>query len=327
MVPIAASNTPLEPGSVLCLGLDIAWFGGSRHDPSSRHDCLAWTLDVPTQPPRRGLRRIALADRDPGAGLLLEAVTEIVATHPADRVVFAVDAPLQEAPGRDLPPRSPIPRKGEVARRRGENVFSADRQRIDRLRGGSGGWHPNLQPGAPVAPRVRALIEGLSPLGFLAWTPRDASHPRSLLECFPAETIWAGRVMGLYPASARVGAIKEYKSTAGRFLTDDEVADLVRRVASPLGSLAGDEREWPAIVDQAVAWMLGDPGWPREGGRHRGGKPLDDVVDTLLCLLVARAHAAGASHVWHDPEDPEDGHICTAGTLARLEERAGGRLD
>lgn len=46
---------------------------------------------------------------------------------------------------------------------------------------------------------------------------------------------------------------------------------------------------------------------------------LDDVVDTLLCLLVARAHAAGHSHLWHDPDAPDDGHICGAGTLQRLE--------
>lgn len=315
-----STNSPPSAGlTTLCLGLDIAWFGGSKADPASRHDCLAWTIDVPGTAPTFGLRRIPLPDRDPTAAILLEFVTEIVNDFPADRVVFAIDAPLQEAAHRDLPPRSPLPGKGEVARRKGEDAFSRDRQRLDALRGGSEGWHPNLQPGAPVAPRVKALIAGLETLDFRPWTPQYAHHPRLALECFPAATIWAGRVAGLYPPSSSAAEIKAYKATRRRILTDPEVEDLVRRVASPLGPLAGDDEAWPGIVDQAISWMLSDPTWPRKGDHHTGGKMLDDVVDTLLCLLVARAHAAGQSHLWHDHEVPDDGHICGAGTLERLE--------
>lgn len=323
-VPHDASTPSHRPTtSLICLGLDIAWFGGSKADPASRHDCLAWTLEGPGTPTSFGLRRIPLPDRDPTAAILLDAVTEIVSECRADRIVFAIDAPLQESSHRNLPRRSPLPGKGEVARRKGEDTFSRDRQRLDALRGGSEGWHPNLQPGAPVAPRVKALISGLESQDFRPWTPQDAQHPRLALECFPAATIWAGRVAGLYPPTSSAAETKAYKATRRRLLSDSEVEDLVRRVAGPLGPLAEDVDVWPGIVDQAISWMLSDPAWTRKGQHHNGGKMLDDVVDTLLCLLVARAHAAGHSHLWHDPEAPDDGHICGAGTLAYLESCAG----
>jgi len=323
---------PLEPdrvprrsgasGPTLCIGLDIAWFGGSKADPDSQHDFLAWLHLVPGSPPLPGWSRVRLADRDPEARQILSVVGDLLGRHPASRVVFGIDAPLQESPGRNLPERAPLPKAGEVARRRGEDRFGEARRRIDEARGGAGGWHPNLQPGAPLAPRVRRFREGLEAMGFRAWTPSDAAHPRLLLECFPAEAIWCTRVSGGYPPEATPAGVKAYKSVRRRILTSGEVESLVGTVLRPLADATGLGGAWNEVVDATLAWMLRDASWRTADGGYRGGKLLDDAVDTLLCLATAASYAHDLAHVWHDPEAPDDGHICGPGPLARLEASA-----
>ena len=153
------SNLPtsigyLERATTLCIGLDVAWFGGSKKDPSSRYDFLAaavidsqWTVhDV-------DCIRIPLKNHDldgTQTALGLKSLVDRFRSRKA-RIVLAIDAPLQAVTGR-LPTRQPIPEKGQVKRRACEEYLNCKRKNIDTAFGGAKGWHPNIQPGARSLP-------------------------------------------------------------------------------------------------------------------------------------------------------------------------------
>jgi predicted RNase H-like nuclease len=292
-------------GSVLCIGLDIAWFGGSKSDPSSQFDCIGSV--VVADGSARGtvrLTRVALNNRDPDAVITLREIDRLIADHSdAARVLLALDAPIQEA-------SLPIPMGRTKRRRACEELLSERRQLIDRVAGGAAGWHPNIQPGAPLAPRVTKLLQGLADLGFDLWTPENRNANRLVIECFPAEAIWAMKRMGQFPAAMTSGEAKAYKSQKRRRLTGMQVQELVHTVLPAFGFACG--ATWPGIVDSAIAWMLADPSWQVDGF-YRGGKQLDDVVDTMICVATSLGYATGCAHVWYDPEHPDDGHIVGPG--------------
>ena len=194
-------------GPILCIGLDIAWFGGAAADPDSQYDCLAWALlnRRPDQPfsLTAHLERIELEDRDPDAGQLLRAVEALLKKHSAaGRVVFAIDAPIQAAHRPGLPTRAALPPAGTIERRACEVYLSQERQRIDNAAGGANNWHPNILPGAPLAPRVMSLLAGLDQLGFRLWTEADLAAARLVIECFPAEAIWAMKRLNRFEAAS-----------------------------------------------------------------------------------------------------------------------------
>lgn len=311
------------PGSVLCIGLDVAWFGGSAGDRDSRYDCLAWACLTPGggtgRPWSGGLERVALPDRDPRGDRLLGAIDVLLETHgAAGRVVFAVDAPVQASPRPRLGVRPASPKRGEVQPRACDRYLGRCLKAIDRAAGGSGGWHPNVQPGAPLPPRVMNLLSGLRQRGFSLWTEADRGAIKLVIECFPAEAIWAMRRLGRYPPSATAERVKEYKGQRGTHLTSQQVRDRVRLVLGGFAADSGDPGHWGRLVDDAVARMLADRTWQPDPGKYRGGKLLDDVVESLICLATASSYAHGLSHVWQDPDDPDDGHIIGPGRLDHL---------
>jgi hypothetical protein len=69
---------------------------------------------------------------------------------------------------------------------------------------------------------------------------------------------------------------------------------------------------WGTLVEAALAWMIADPTW-QTNGVYRGGKLLDDVVDTMICLATSLSYAKRNAHVWHDSTHPDDGHIVGPG--------------
>lgn len=132
--------------SILCIGLDIAWFGGSAKKPDSQYDCLASTL-LQSEAVNLDLNidRIKLHDRDPQAKQLIEAISILLENYPSvGKVIFAIDAPLQAVRRDNLPVRKAALEKGSVKRRACESHLSARRQAIDALAGKSEGWHPNI---------------------------------------------------------------------------------------------------------------------------------------------------------------------------------------
>ena len=61
-----------------------------------------------------------------------------------------------------------------------------------------------------------------------------------------------------------------------------------------------------------LAEILVDEEW-RKGENYPGGKMLDDVVDSMLCLATAISYTSDNAHVWHDLKHPKDGHIIGPG--------------
>jgi len=302
-------------GIVLCIGLDIAWFGGSAKKKDSQYDCLASALVRPEdQGINLQINRVGLEDRDPDAIQLLQGVDALLNEHRGvERIVFAMDAPIQSAVRDHFVARTPLSVAGMVERRACENRLSERRQAIDREAVGVNGWHPNIQPGAPLAPRVEQLLEGLIGRGFDFWMTDNRIPEKLVIECFPAEAIWAMKRIGCYPDVITAAKAKAYKRQQGKRLTAEQVQSLVHDVLDSFGtSCVGNER-WLGLVNAVIAWMTDDQTGQTEDGLYRGGKLLDDVVDTMICLATSLSYAHERAHVWFDPADVDDGHIIGPG--------------
>lgn len=67
------------------------------------------------------------------------------------------------------------------------------------------------------------------------------------------------------------------------------------------------------MVDAAVGWLETDGHFRLDDDCYRGGKLVDDAVDTMICLATALSYARGCAHVWQDPGRLDDGHIIGPG--------------
>ena len=307
-----------EPKRTLCIGLDLAWFGGSKNDPRSRYDFLAVALlGSGSDVEEAECLRVPLPNHDLDAEETVTGLKNLMKKYDAkaDRVVLAVDAPLQAAI-RGLPVRKPIPKTDSVKRRACEAYLNCKRKSIDNAAGGAKGWHPNIQPGAPLAPRVESLLKKLG--GTLKpWTREKAQNGKLIIECFPAEAIWSAKRMGWFATNIGASKAKEYKNQKGKRLTFEKVTKLVVAVLSPFGKVCKGNLWDKRIVSKVLDAILTDRDWKRND-RYPGGKMLDDVVDSLMCLATAISYAAGDAHVWQDLNHPSDGHIIGPGTMQEL---------
>jgi hypothetical protein len=342
----AALASPLAVEPTVCIGLDFAWWGGGSK-PGSQTDTLFFASVPGDQADPLKMWRVHLSETfnpdaadtkpncDADAALVLGAVEKIVkGQQDAGRVVLAVDAPLQ-ALDRALPPRS---RKPESKAAGGEKTAKGMAYRLcdeaarEGLRqdSGEGGWKHvwNIQPGAPLCPRVVELVAGLKRLGFeLYTTPADAPGRRVLIECFPGEALWALGVLGHF-GDYRPGEAKEYKverwadprlwgQPAGKAWRPwPEVMGWVYRglygfgAAQVIGVSPEVFRDWMTDLTKHV--LNDDLITDAAGGRARRGKPLDDLVESMNCFLTAVSFAQGRAHVWLG-DDPQDGHIIGPG--------------
>jgi SAM-dependent methyltransferase len=306
-------------GATLCIGLDMAWFGGTKGDDHSKYDFLASVIvgGESEEEPEPEFTRVSLGNgRDPAAELTLAAIRKILRKNSSvKRIVFALDAPIQ-ARDRQLPERQPSLKKGEkgkIKRRACEDHLEAKRKAIDKQCGGSGGgWHPKIQAGAPLAPRVKCLLAGLTQLSFELWTPESRTAPKLAIECFPAEAIWAAKRLEGFREEMTAPCVKAYKNQNGS-LNEEQVKKLVRDVLHGFEGLSGNPELWKRLVEKAIEWMLQDQAWQIEDGLYRSGKLLDDVVDTMICLVTSLSYTQQCAHVWFDPDHTDDGHIIGPG--------------
>ena len=306
--------------TTLCIGLDLAWFGGSVGNPDSQHDYLLSCILSPNPLDTQLLiERLKLIDRDPSADIISTAIEAVIAKNAAhvERVVLAVDAPLQT---------TTILSAGQTkAWRAADRAFSAIRQGIDRQWGGSRGWQPTLQPGAPIPPRVKALTERMMErLGFNLWEPHLAHSPRLLFETFPSEALWAFKRLGAYPTVDRGHELRRYKKLRKELLSDNDILDWLTTLLMPAEPLIHCEGIWRDLVTQAAHWLLGTFR-PNAEGRYRVGKFFDDLIDTLFCLATAISYAKGHAHVFMDLDAPRDGHMIGPGALSTSSGQNAGR--
>lgn len=105
--------------------------------------------------------------------------------------------------------------------------------------------------------------------------------------------------------------VKGYKKLKRARLSEPEVRNLVHKVLDEFAIC--HPHGWPTIVERAIDWLLADDTWKTPEDTYRGGKLLDDCIDTTIALATALSYANRSAHVWQDPNDEEDGHIIGPG--------------
>ena len=144
---------------------------------------------------------------------------------------------------------------------------------------------------------------------------QDADSKKLVIECFPGEAIWAAKRLGHYSESLTAWCAKAYKNQNGIGLSEREVRKCVDdAIRDAFGFLSC---EWNQLVDQLLTKMLEDATW-RCGEVYRGGKLLDDVVDSMISFGTAFGYAIGNAHVWQHNEYRADGHIIGPGRFIRV---------
>lgn len=308
MLPGCFHTGTTVPVRALCMGLDLAWFGGSRNDPDSRYDCLAAMLVDPLAgTTRMFMERIPLEQGDVDGQALVAAVDDILhrSSIGQDPVILALDAPLLAA--------SEVPLGRQKAWRRIEHVFTEARRTLDASVPKDPGWAPVLQPGVPIPSRVLSIRGVLSSnRGFRPWMPEEAQlSGRLFFETYPSGTLWMARRQGGY-SGRDAREVRGYKKLRGRTLTGVALEALVTGVLAPLSGVLSADRIWREFIDYLLCWMVQDSKLQCLGG-YRGGKLVDDVIDAALCLAAAMGYLFGDVLAFVDPEYPEDGHILIPG--------------
>lgn len=328
-------------GEVLAIGVDVTWWGGSPVDPSSQTETIAWARrDAWGTFRELGFERVDLrpaATRDPDDGvanadadaaLLFHRLMAVIAQHASTPVVLALDAPLLAHPRRELPPRARrYPR--EVGDEQADTsdalaklldakklAFRACETAVhEQVARSRTHWRSiYLQPGAPIPPRIAALVETMRRSGFAMYEgPGAALAPRVVLECFPNEALWATEVL--------TNAFNDFTFRQARLYKRlGELSDVwprsvlravVRECLGPVAAIAGLTDPKP-LFEALDAFMDRDPLVALGPRARRVGKLFDDAIDSVVALLTAIAFANGRAHVHMGA--PTDGHIVGPGS-------------
>lgn len=310
-----------EQGSAptLCIGLDLAWWGGSQREPDSQYDALAYMVvgggekSLQTERVCLGATFNAHADAttancDADARLLVASIQNIIEDSIAANVVLAIDAPLL-AKARNLPPRSKNPPTGSLQRRLPEDALE------NAKRSSPQAWASEcrIQPGAPICGRVAALVDALTrELGFELYDHDSVSTPsRTLFESFPSEAIWALGCQGQYdpitPSEAR--HYKNDKRSRSAHIVARDARDNLYGFVSSIGLPNTVVGAW---IEQTIVKLVSDPMLRNYDGNLKRGKLFDDIIDAVNCLFTAVAFCQNSAHVW-EGSDPQDGHIIGPG--------------
>jgi len=322
-VDLAEASIPIQP-PVLCIGVDVTWWGGSNvaSDKSSRSECVASAVKTTSGWEKPRFTRLDLNDSfdaeadahtpnsDANGEMLLARLENVIeAYHDVKNVVVALDAPLL-ARERGLPPRRKSQRAGEVERRECDRAWASKVSLSPR------GWKGiNIQPGAPLPPRIRAIVETLEQSGFCLYVePAKPLRERVLIECFPNEVIWSAGVLGrcssfTYPSMTAYKRMGKSKTVLPLTILESIVAHTIKPCLDVAGLSGG---EW---FDAFWQWLREDAAFVR-GSEGITGKGFDDAIDSMLSLVAAAAFASGNAHVHQG--NPDDGHIIGPG-LARAE--------
>ena len=154
--------------------MDLAWWGGSSSSRASRRETIAYarldspdslaieTVDLNAAPnPERADPTEPNFDAD--GGILCAALRRILDRHATcDRVIIALDAPLEARDRPTQPPRRRTVAKNERAGIERRQCERALQEFMGSLQDESGRlWNKGLtiQPGSPVPPRVGAIIQ------------------------------------------------------------------------------------------------------------------------------------------------------------------------
>lgn len=315
--PSAVAPWLADAPGILAVGCDLAWWGGSAPNPLSQRETVAWTRLHGDHAARLQLEQVDLFARpnaavsltgplnDTHGELLLAAIDELVDGHPGWRVALSIDAPLA-ALERGLPPRRTVPTPGMLALRTTE-------QTIARAKSGTPFSRAlNIQPGAPLFPRVGRIVNALRRRGFvLLGEPGWQNSARLLIESFPGEAIWFAGSVGAYGDST-VDEVMRYKRRPTRHTGSvSDMEDDIHRVLDGFRGLCGvpasTVERW---IDELLRDLRGNQRVVSDD-KANWGKQLDDSIESVIAMLVATAVARGSAHAFHG--EPGDGHVAGCG--------------
>jgi hypothetical protein len=244
------------------------------------------------------------ADPDGGA-LLIELNRVFEKQSDMTKMVVALDAPLL-AVERGLPLRKKSQKVGEVERRACDRAWAAA------VSLSPSGWTAiNIQPGAPLPPRIAAIVEKVTVAGFTLFQKPEAPRSnRLLIECFPNEVIWSAGVLG-HCGAHTFGSMTAYKrmGKCRTVLPRETLQSVCAHTVRPCLEVAGlDADEWMSAF---WGWLSKDR-LVVSGVEGKTGKCFDDAIDSMLSLIAAASYVDGHAHV-HQGDDPMDGHIIGPG--------------
>jgi hypothetical protein len=174
------------------------------------------------------------------------------------------------------------------------------------------GWRAiNIQPGAPLPPRIAAVVEKLAAAGFgLYLRPEVPLSKRVLIECFPNEVIWSAGALGCFGKST-FNSMVAYKQMgkSRTVLPLDLLEGVCAHTLRPCLEVAGLNAE--AWFSSFWKWLSADQ-FVVSGGVGTTGKCFDDAIDSMLSLIAAASLVDGHAHVYQG-DNPQDGHIVGPG--------------
>lgn len=173
----------------------------------------------------------------------------------------------------------------------------------------------NVFAGAPICPRIVALLARLRTIGFQVFGQADeAESDRVVMECFPNEIAWSVGSLGYAPLSFNIDTLQLYKRLGKRRtpLPKDIFDATYRYLVHAAFAAAGlPERICESWLRRLGEWFVEDGVLDEDTGVATAGKKFDDAVDSVLSLSAAVAAANGKAHI-HEG-DPQDGHIIGPG--------------
>jgi hypothetical protein len=161
---------------ILCLGIDVAWWGGQRNKPDSQRDTIVYTTINAGVAADLTFRPVSLSvyanpkgndptepNCDADGSVLGSAVSSIIKGHGnCSRFLLAVDTPVEARHRPTQPARIKAAKEGQktgAERRQCERELEAYKKGLLKKFAGTG-WNDSLkiQSGSPVSPRMQCLL-------------------------------------------------------------------------------------------------------------------------------------------------------------------------
>jgi hypothetical protein len=330
--PTKVSLEPLSTkteASVLCLGVDVAWWGGQKGEgsvkQSTRTETIAYLFREDGEWSHLSLKRVDLNDAynptadpktpnaDADASTLTAGIKEVLDAHSRiANVVLALDVPILAKD--EGTPNKTNERDGEGGLyRKCDEAWMKEREKSPK------GWRTvNILPGAPIVPRVRALINNLRKLDFEVYGRPPMDQQRIVFECFPNEVAWSAGILG-FAEGLTIDTLQLYKRLGKKRtpLPEDLFCGVWKHsIDTALNTGGVDEDCRSRWLEDFRRWLIEDGVFNEVTRIGQTGKQFDDAVDSVLSLSAAVAYVMGNAHI-HQGIDPDDGHIIGPGNTTR----------
>ena len=305
-----------------CVGVDITWWGGGKSNRASRRETIVAirlcdeptitieTIDLNSVPnPSSADNQEPNFDRD--GSYLVHALLQIIDQTAAknDKVLIALDAPLEAADRPGQPPRRKAVAKGESmgsARRECENALARYARTLPEDVRKMWNRDLRIQSGSPIPPRITSVLEQLHQRRYEVVRSTKQQPQFGIVEIFPSEAIWALGTLGHYPELTSKD-VRAYKSKTDRIMSPDLAHEIGSRPLLGFSRMlersnsvdAAVVAHWiDALTRNAVACAQSE-----DHALVHKGKGFDDPIDSGIAALTCVAYALGHHHLFGDGTD------------------------